>query len=328
MPTIDDIRDKVRRVTGRYEDTQLTDSQIDVYINTTYKYDLPEHFQTLKLQVPYVFTTIPNVDTYNFPFNDYIFVNQPAFASGYRMRWFQDKGMFYANWPKPGQLQQIDVGNGTVGPYTGSGGGIPGVPFLRAQINAAGQVQESNVIFSAAKSGLTLVAQDVSYIGDVGKLGGPQVAIGSFVNYVTGQFSLEFTTSVPNNVPIYVQVIPYGAGRPIDVLFNNQQFTIRPVPDKVYQIEFQAYKSPTSMLAGQSPELDDWWQFLAYGAACKVYADFPDAEGMAYAQQLFQEQKELVQRRTLKQLGTQRAQTLFSVPSRSLNPALNLPYNV
>lgn len=323
--TLETIRDKVRRVTARYEPEQLSDAQIDTYINTFDGYDLPEINRNLKLKVPYVFLTLPNVDTYNLPFNDFLTVEPQAWIAGYRLGWFQDDSLFYGRWPKVQQVQQIAVGNGTVGPYTGT---IPSIPFLRAQINAAGVVQQSEVLITATNSTQNLIAQDTSFLNNVGTLSGTNIdSVNSFVNYVTGQFQIKYTVVVPNGTVINAQVVPYAPTRPLDILFANYQFTLRPVPDNVYQVQMWAYKKPSDILAGQSPELNEWWQYIAYGAALKVFADFPDPESKAQCREDFEEQKLLVQRRTLKQISNQRANTIFSAPDRGNYFGSILPYS-
>ncbi len=48
--TLADIRKKVRNLTARQADEQITDAQIDQYINTYYLYDMPESLRLLKLK--------------------------------------------------------------------------------------------------------------------------------------------------------------------------------------------------------------------------------------------------------------------------------------
>jgi hypothetical protein len=75
------------------------------------------------------------------------------------------------------------------------------------------------------------------------------------------------------------------------------------------------YKQPTALLAGAPrdfPELREWWQYIAYGAACKIFADRLDTSSLQQVYPLMEEQKLLIQRRTLKQLTNQRAQTIYT----------------
>ena len=88
---------------------------------------------------------------------------------------------------------------------------------------------------------------------------------------------------------------------------------------QVYQVEFQISQQPTQLIQDNAaPELDEWYLFICAGAARLIYTDFPDPDGMAYVQPIWEEQLLIAQRRTLKQMGSQRAATIFSQPGRPL----------
>lgn len=320
MVNLLDMRSIVRKMTGRYSTAQLTDSQIDTKINLFYTLQFPEEFKTLKLEKPYVFTTIPNVDTYNFPYQNNlpggavgnITISPPVYCQGYLLRYFQDRTEFFNKWPKLVTLTQINVGDDTVGPYTGV---IPFFPFLRGQVDIFGNNVESAVLITATQSGFNLVLQDVPVSGqDVGNLFDQDGNMSGTVNYITGQYTLKPVNPIPDNVPINVQAKPYAPSRPIDILFWNYQMVFRPVPANIYQIEFTISQQPTELIADNSvPELDEWYLFICAGAAKLIYIDFPDPEGMAYVEKTFEEQRLIAQRRTLKQISSsQRAKTIFS----------------
>jgi hypothetical protein len=328
-------------MTARYTATQMTDAQLDSYINKFMTLMLPEHFKNIKLTKPLVFTTTPNVDTYDFiyqanPTSDLgvtvtaspgnIQISPPVYCQGYILRYYQDKTIFYNRWPNLSVNQQIGVGGNLVTvAYTGT---IPSTPFYRAQLDIFGNITESLVIISAfdnsggANSGFTYVLKDLPVVGsDVGNLLEDDGTVVGTVSYLTGAFT--FTPSgvqtIPASATIYASVVPYQASRPTDVLFYNQQIIFRPCPLQVYQVEFQISQQPVALLTdNQAPELDEWYLFICAGAAKLIYTSFPDEEGMAYVMPIFQEQLQLANRRTLKQLGTQRAKTIFSEPGRPM----------
>ena len=140
------------------------------------------------------------------------------------------------------------------------------------------------------------------------------------VNYLTGVYTFTPNSGViPSGATIYASVVPYQSSRPTDVIFYNQQITFRPVPQQVYQVEFQISQQPTDLIANNdAPELDEWYLFLCAGAAKLIYTAFPDEQGMAYLMPIYQEQLQLAQRRSLRQMGSQRAATIFSQPGRPL----------
>jgi len=336
LVSLDQMRNTLRRMTARYTEEQMTTPQVDRYLNLFMTLYLPLHFKNLKLTKPYVFLTVPNVDTYDFIYEDTptnpqtgvrvaaspgnIQITPPVYCQGYALRYFQDKSTFYNRWPKLSVNQQISTAIASSGPYTGT---IPSTPFLRAQMDIFGNVTEAAVIISAFDdSGFNWSISDVPQPNsNTGNLVDEQGFVVGTVNYLTGAYN--FTVSnfavIPVGTPIYASVVPYQASRPTDVIFYNQQITFRPVPLQVYQVEFQISQQPTQLIESNSaPELDEWYLFICSGAAKLIYADFPDDQGLASIMPVWQEQLQLAQRRTLRQIGTQRASTIFSQPGRPL----------
>ena len=111
------------------------------------------------------------------------------------------------------------------------------------------------------------------------------------VNYITGAVTINQFLDVNNNPinipagnPINAQYIPYVASRPTCAMFFQDQILLYPIPDQAYTVSFEVYKYPTAFLASQganTPQLAEWWQLLAYGAADKVFADNGDFRELA-----------------------------------------------
>ena len=330
--TLLDMRNTVRRMTARYTPQQMQDTQVDGYLNRFMTLFLPLHFKNLKLTKPYVFTTQPNVDTYDFvyenglvtapgtgaPIPGNVQLTPPVYCQGYILRYYQDKTTFYNRWPKLSVNQQINTGAGTAGPYTGT---IPSTPFLRAQLDIFGNVTEAAVIISAYDNlGFSIAITDVPTIGNLGNLVDASNNVIGTINYITGAYTFTLASgTIPATATIYASVVPYQSSRPTDVIFYNQQITFRPVPQQVYQVEFQISQQPLALIGDTSfPELSEWYLFICAGAAKLIYTDFPDPDGLSYLMPIWEEQLQLAQRRTLRQLSTQRAQTIFSQPGRPL----------
>ena len=335
LVSLTQMENTVRRMTARYTPEQMTTSQIDTYLNLAYTLHFPEQFKNLKLTKPYIFNTIPNVDTYDFIYEDHptnpqtgsqspatpgnIQITPPAYCQGYILRWYQDKTTFYNRWPKLSVNQQIGTGTG-LSLYTYSGT-IPSTPFLRAQLDIFGNVTDPAVVISTFNaSGTSFAITDVplpnSNIGNLVDLTG--FSYGT-VNYITGAYS--FTTTIIAGDPIYASVVPYQSSRPTDVIFYNQQITFRPVPQQVYQVEFQISQQPTQLIAANSaPELDEWYLFICCLAAELIYIDYPDPESYeTFLKPHLDQQRLIAQRRTLRQMSNQRAQTIFSTPGWARN---------
>lgn len=333
------MRNTVRRMTARYTPAAMQDAQVDTYINLAYTIHFPEQFKNLKLTKPYVFLTVPNVDTYPFvyqsglvtnaagnPVPGNIQISPPVYCQGYILRYFQDKTTFYNRWPKLTVNQELRMGDNTSGPFTGI---IPSFPFLRAQLDIFGNVTEAAVIISAmvndpnsTNSGFNYSCSDVpqadSNVGDLVDTEGNTVGR---VNYLTGAYSFTLADAavMPADATVYASVVPYQPSRPTDVIFYNQQITFRPVPQQVFQVEFQISQQPMDLISDtDSPELDEWYLFICAIAAKLIYTDFPDEQGMQYLMPIYEEQLQIAQRRSLRQMGSQRAATIFSQPGRPL----------
>lgn len=337
MVTRAQMRSTVRRMTARYTPAQMQNSQIDTYLNNYYTLFFPKEFKNIKLTKPYVFTTVPNVDTYQFPYQNGLVstpngtpipgnvqISPPVYCQGYILRYYQDKTTFYNRWPKLTVNQQIGIGDNTPGPYAGI---IPPFPFLRGQLDIFGNVTEAAVIISAYdNSGYSMTLTDKPVLGsNTGNLVDASNNVVGTVHYLTGVYTFTLVNPghpspvIPSTATIYASVVPYQSSRPTDVIFYNQQITFRPVPQQVYQVEFQISQMPMDMVADTDvPELNEWYELICAGASKLIYNDFPDPEGEERTEKTFQEHILLAQRRTLKQLGTQRAATIFSQPGRPL----------
>jgi hypothetical protein len=97
------------------------------------------------------------------------------------------------------------------------------------------------------------------------------------INVVTGAFSATFTTAPASSLVIYDNYQAYNAARPQGVLFYNNQFTFRPIPDLVYQITMQGFITQVQLtLSSSSPLLTEWGELIAIGASLDVFLDRGD----------------------------------------------------
>lgn len=308
--TLDTIRSKIRKVTGRPSPNQISDASIDEYINTYYLYDMPENLRLMELKDYYNFTTIPNIDTYDFAADqDFITVEPPAYAGGFQMIYYQSPEEFYRVWPSINFLQRFSSGDNSSGPYTGV---LSNVPILKSTTAVNGSKTFNVLVSTLDANGNSMTAHDDGNGSLIDEA--TEATIGT-INYTTGAIEVTFPQNVQDGAPINAQTIPYVAARPTDILFFNNQFVVRPVPDIAYQVQIIAYRSPSAFISSnpnQQPELKQWWQLLAYGAALKIFADDADSDQITKFFPLYEEQMLLVQRRTLKQLANQRAPTQYS----------------
>ena len=143
------------------------------------------------------------------------------------------------------------------------------------------------------------------------------------INYGTGQITnLVFTESVPGGNQIQIQYNPVTPSIPLSILFFQNQFTLRPVPDQGYTVELIAYRQPTQALMAApaltgTPELSEWWECIAIGAAKKIFEDRLDSDGINFADKMLKERYAIVYTRTYAQMGKQRINTIFADQNQS-----------
>ncbi len=73
------------------------------------------------------------------------------------------------------------------------------------------------------------------------------------------------------------------------------------------------------MSTGQSPVLKEWWQYIAYGAAKKIFEDRMEMESVQMIMPEFKTQERLCLRRTLVQYANERTATIYTESSGSAN---------
>lgn len=133
------------------------------------------------------------------------------------------------------------------------------------------------------------------------------------VNYVTTQFSINLPVPPMPGTMINVWAATYQVGRPYNLLFWNNELTIRPVPDNVYLCEVEVFQTPSQfMMTTDNPVLNQWSQYIAYGAACEILRDRQDMEGVQNLTEGFKRQEALVLERQAVEEIQQPNITLFN----------------
>ena len=315
MSTLAQIRTKVRRLTGRPSPQQITDAQIDDYINTFYLYDMPETLRLVTQESVFEFMTEANVSEYdlntlpiwtgvqNEPAVDiYLTIKPPAYIAGYQSFWSQDREQFFRGYPELAQIKSTIEGDGTPGPYTVN---FANTPLLQRQVTV-GAIDTTDTAVNCRDVPTTRTSGTWEVINS-------NTVINGSINYLTGAVDVTFNTNIPAGNTVTFTAVPYQPSRPLAILFYQNILTLRPVPDQSYLVKLNAYKRPTALLSsGESPELQQWWQYLAYGASKKIFEDSQDPEGLRAIAVGLNEQERLVLRRTLVIRTTQRTATIYT----------------
>lgn len=139
--TLQAIENKVRRLTRSPSTAQLSNADLEQYINTFVVYDFPEHLRTFNLHKNFTFYTNPYQDVYptdkasfgdpvtnptivtnplyNFQ-NNYLTVNPPAYIAGYQSMWSQSQQQFFGMYPKVSSIAFTgQSGDGVTVAFTG-----------------------------------------------------------------------------------------------------------------------------------------------------------------------------------------------------------------
>lgn len=307
MATLADIRTKVRRLTRSPSAAQITDDLIDDYVNNFVLYDFPEQLRLFTNRKTLTFYTEPNIDVYetnttdatnplyNFK-NAVITVHTPVYIAGYKAYFTLSREDFFGNYPALQAAHQIGTGDGVTTNFTGT---LSSTPILRY-----------NVLFSSIddnNDGLSVYDKegDGTLTGDTGGA--------STINYITGVYDITFNVAPGSGETIYAQTVTYQAARPQSILYFDNKFTLRPVPDKPYQVRIEIFDQPTALLdAANEPELAQHWQFIALGAARKILIDRLDMETVSKIEAEYKHQELLCLRRTLVQQSEERTATIYT----------------
>lgn len=315
MTTLATIRTKVRRLTARLTSAEITDAQIDEYINTFYLYDVPETLRLNTLQTTFEFLTEANVDQYDLSTltvetssgtmaaqDVYVTLSPPIYIAGYQSFWSQSPEQFFTIYPKLAQIDTTVTGDGTPGPYTFT---FPNVPVFQNSVTV-GAIDSTGATVQVVDSPQNRTTANWVIVNTTTSV------TGTF-DYISGAGSITFSNNIPSGNEITITGVPYAANRPQAVLYYSNTLTLRPVPDKVYPVTLLAYQTPSALLEnGDSPELKQWWQYLAYGAAKKIFEDSQDPDGVAAILPEFRAQEAMVLRRTLVQNAEERSATIYS----------------
>lgn len=136
------------------------------------------------------------------------------------------------------------------------------------------------------------------------------------INYQTGIFTAIFpapTAAIGLQSPVIATTIPYIAGKPIAMLYYEQEFVIRPVPDKAYKITLEADLVPTELIANtDTPQIEQWWQYISYGTARLIFQDNMDLESVNLIEAEFKDQEVLVNASTIQNRINSGTETIFS----------------
>lgn len=288
--TLADIRQKVRQVTGRLSVNELSNSQIDTYINKYYQYTFPAEVKLDREHTYYEFLTIANQPYYDMP-DGFTNFEPPPSIDNFSMLWYQDPAQFFEE--NPLQITRLTpwTGDGVTTAFNTTVQAYPIYPGTLVLTDNVEVFQDENTTWTNAN------------VNIVGSLGGICT-----VNYSTGIVNVNFVVAPDNGQLIYLSYVLFQPGRPTAVLYYNNQFQFFTVPDTAYRFRVKAYAIVDPLvLSTDRPPLDQWGPCIAYGASRDIHSDFGEMDAYAEVTFLYKEQVAYVLNRTTQNLLNTRA---------------------
>ncbi len=313
MPTLGNIRRKTRLLAQIPSSSDMSNNDVNNNINSFIKYDFPSELNVFSLKRNLTFYTIPNVDTYetndndvNHPLynfkNKYYAVYDPLYIGSTRANLYMMSSLFYGQYPKNFITNDTQLrGDATVNQV------LEG--FLTAPV-----LQNSVTFNSITVNDQSIMVKDNPLDRVDGLLSDNAGNTIGTMNYITGEYSFFFPQSLQQGATVYSTHIAYSPAKPNTVLYQDNKFIIRPVPDNVYPVTIDVDVRPASLEDDADiPELEQWWEFIAYGAAIKCCQDLGDEDTLARIQPEFERQKANVISVSTSQKTKKRTPTVFSV---------------
>ena len=318
-PNVSAIRTKIRRLTASSSESALSTTIIDEAINTFYNNDFPYAIKLDQMRSVFTFFTTPFQDKYPVDVNYNQSFRDPVYFEGVQGNFFKDRNSFYNLWPRwPSKFQPIQ-GDGVTqqfnftiqGPFLSNEVVLGGVDVSGAGIhihddtfgnlycnipNPVVSVPVYNATYpSGPNEGMPIPGMYNINTQDPGL--NTKFYVGT-VNYITGQFivdtGLANLTFAAGTTPT-VWVSTYNPGRPYSCMYWNNFIEVRPVPDNTYKIEIECYQTPVQFMESTDiPILNQWWQYIAYGAAMEILRERQDLEGVENLREGFLRQEALV----------------------------------
>jgi len=286
---------KIRQVTGRFSEDDMSNTELSDRLNKYLLYRFPAEVKLEQKHVFYEFKTTPNQATYAVPDATYTNYEPPVTVNNLSMLWYQDSAKFEEENPLQYNFAKPWTGDGVTVTFTTTLGGFPIYPSTLTISDNTEVFEDTNTTWTTADINIT------------GSLTGTAT-----INYDTGVVSVTFNAAPANGQLIYLNYVMFQPNRPEAMLYFANQFQLFPVPDQVYIIKMRSYKMTTALVnATDTPDLNEWGPCIAYGTSLDIFADYGENDAYAETTALHKEQISLILTRTEQDLLNTRAMPNF-----------------
>lgn len=272
--TLSDIRSKVRNITGRKSTTQLSNNDLDDYINNFYQFVLPNEIHLKALTGWYVTNTVVGDDTISIAEANRI-LKPPTTINGSAILLYHDPNTFFDKFKRP---DHHSTGTTTA--------------------TTASKLVNANAEF--IKDGVA-VDDFVKNVTD---------GTTTTVSAVDSKTQLSLNADIFTSGQLYEVTI--STGEPTAVLANARALIFRPVPDKVYEFRAALLQVPSALSAStDKPTEENWGPLIAYGAAIDIHMDNGERDAAAKLGDMYRFHRNLVMRPQLVEKSYSRAIARF-----------------
>lgn len=221
------IQTKIRNVTGSPSTDQLSNTDINTYINNYYVYTMPFELKE-QIQLDFLdFFVYPGVNTYDFTNVGGLFLtDQPgAYADGFPLIFYQDPDIFYQDFPQQFATDMLFSGDGVTTTFSGGLQNPPviiGTTYITDGIQILTDIDKQSTTttqtiatgtavtnytgtlnFFPILPGSLSITDGVETFADnaAGLLTGSAGGTGT-INYLTGVWNITFNTAVATGTAI------------------------------------------------------------------------------------------------------------------------------
>lgn len=286
---------KIRQVTGRFSEDDMSNAELSDRLNKYYQLRFPAEVKLEQKYVYYEFNTVANQATYAAPDTTYTNFEPPATVNNLSMLWYQNSAKFNEENPLQYNFTTPWTGDGSTVTFTNTVQSFPIYP---------GTLTISDDVETFEDTTTTYTTSNVSITGSLGG--------SATINYSTGAVSVTFNTAPTNGTVIHLNYVQFQPNRPQAILYFSNQFQLFPVPDQLYVIRMRAYQIVAELDdATDRPELDEWGPCLAYGTSLGIFADYGENDAYMQTTALHKEQISLILTRTEQDLMNTRTMPNF-----------------
>lgn len=254
--TFGSIKTKIRNITGRQSTDQLSESDLEDFVDNFYQVTLPNTLKTDEMLQPYAFQTVSGTDSYAFPTSTFYTLKPDARCDGSRLFWYNDANLFYSDFPEQIQEEELADGDDATVNFTGT---LDNVPILI----------DSLIVYDGVE--ILLDNGDGTLTGDAGGSG--------TIDYTTGAYNVTFAVAPTSDNIVKTKYEPITLQKPTGILLYNNELILRGVPDDLYNITMNGYIKPSAMADDTAtPFSNSMAPLIIYGTALEIFSENGDLE--------------------------------------------------